>query len=365
MPRGERRQCVTACGAAAVGCRTVQATLAWVAPPPLVLKFRRGGKCPVVSLVFDVGGTKTRAGLFDSQNSSLIRSAAIRSPNHLLFPECSFEELSARLLEQVYRLGAELCGRQRPSSIQVGFAGPVDDRGNVLAAPTLWGSRLAKPYPLADNLARHWPSAHVGVVNDVTAAGYRYLRSVEEDFCVVTVSSGIGNKVFVNGRPLLGTRWRGGELGHLMVDSSPDAPVCECGGRGHLGALASGRAAVRIATAFAPGDVNAQLTSEGLAVAFRQGQPWALQTIRHVALPLGWALASVHASIGTERFVLIGGFALALGGAYRSLVAAAAADRCWGNPAAWDGRVELGFDDDLSGLIGAGMLASFEKRYAA
>lgn len=319
----------------------------------------------MVSLVFDVGGTKTRAGLFDSKNFALVASAAIPSPNHLVFPECSFDELCDRLLEQMYQLGMELCGRRALASIQVGFAGPVDRLGNVLAAPTLWGSGSAKPYPLAKNIHRRWPQARVTVVNDVTAAGYRYLRSVEQDFCIVTVSSGIGNKVFVNGQPLLGPKSRGGELGHLVVDNSSNAPLCECGGRGHLGALASGRAALRLARASAPRQSSAELTSEGLAEAFRDATPWAVRTIRQAAAPLGWALASVHTSIGTECFILIGGFALALGESYRALVAAAAAERCWGNPQEWQARVKLGVDDDLSGLIGAGILGSIQERSAA
>jgi C7-cyclitol 7-kinase len=316
----------------------------------------------MVSLVFDVGGTRTRAGLFDSQNSKLIASAAISTPNHLILPDSSFDELCNQLLEQMFRLAADLCGRQSIGAICVGFAGPVDDCGNILAAPTLWSTRLSRPYPLAKSIASRWPGAPVTIVNDVTAAGYRYLRSVEEDFCIVTVSSGIGNKVFVNGRPLLGSGRRGGELGHLVVDSSPDAPPCECGGRGHLGAVASGRAALEIARMLAPGHSRMNLTSPDLAAAFRRAEPWAIAAIERAAAPLGWALAAVHASIGMERFVLIGGFALALGEAYRELVARAAAARCWGESRDWQSRVELGWDDDMSGLIGAGIFGSLKER---
>jgi glucokinase len=189
----------------------------------------------------------------------------------------------------------------------------------------------------------------VRILNDVTAAGYRYLRSSDEDFCIVTVSSGIGNKVFAGGRPLVGPSGRGGELGHLRVDDSANAPVCECGGRGHLGAIASGRAAL----AYARAHVAKALTAGDLAAAFRRDEAWAVDVVRRCASPLGWALAAIHLGAGIERFVLFGGFALALGARYRDLVSAAAHQRCWNGQGNF--TIELGYDDDWSGLIGAGI----------
>jgi glucokinase len=247
-----------------------------------------------------------------------------------------------------------------------------------LAAPTIWGAREIAPDALRKGLARLWPSLRVEIMNDVTAAGYRYLRSPEDEFCIVTVSSGIGNKMFINGRPLVGRSGRGGELGHLEVDSSEDAPLCECGGRGHLGAVSSGRAALEYArkrarvgwegdgvknpAMGATGFKVDRLTSSDLAVAFKRAEPWAIEVIEHVAAPLGWALAAMHMAIGVARFVLIGGFALALGESYRQLVARAAGARCWECSGDWSTMVELGVDDDWSGLLGAGRVGSLEDR---
>lgn len=325
----------------------------------------------MTSLVFDIGGTRTRAGLFDVHARSLIGCAARPTPNHLTRPSASFEELSQSLLDHVVELGREVSTGHPITSVAVGFAGPIDPAGRVLAAPTIWGTSITAPYALGDRLARCWPDASVQVMNDVTAAGYRYLRSAEETFCVVTVSSGIGNKVFVGGRPLVGRSGRGGELGHLQVDSSADAPICECGGRGHLGAVSSGRAALEYAKRRARPLVDAAdggtrdqgsneeaLTNASLAAAFLRGEQWAAEVIQHVTAPLGWALAAMRTGIGVERFVLVGGFALALGEPYRALLAQAAGSCCWGSPNEWDEMLELGFDDDCSGLVGAGIAAA-------
>jgi glucokinase len=308
----------------------------------------------VQTLVFDVGGTKIRAGLFDPAQSVLLRSTCAATPNHLDFPAASFDELRGRLVALMHRMGNDLAAGP-VNAVNVAFAGPVDPHGNVLAAPTIWGDLQTYPLRLDRELGRGWPHARIACLNDVTAAGYRYRRTRDDEFCIVTVSSGIGNKVFAGGRPLLGKAGAGGELGHLRVDDSPDAPLCECGGRGHLGAVASGRGVLDRARAIR----GALLTSQELAFAFRHGEVWATSVIERGAAPLGWALAAVHLAIGIERFVLVGGFALALGDGYRKLVASAAQSRTWNGSGDWLARVELGVDDDLSGLIGAGLADTF------
>lgn len=312
------------------------------------------------TLVFDIGGTKTRAGVFDSRSSALVRSATAATPNHLDHPGASFEELRERLLAVMRGLASELLGNGTIEAVNVAFAGPVDPAGCVLAAPTIWGSRQSAPLRLDRELHALWPQARVSLFNDVTAAGYRYRRGRDDDFCIVTVSSGIGNKVFVQGKPLLGKNGAGGELGHWRVDESPVAPICECGGRGHLGAVASGRAVLETARVIK----GAKLTSRELVAAFLREEPWAVRTIQHGAAPLGSALAAVHLALGIERFVLVGGFALALGERYRAQVAQAAQARAWTGVADWNSRVELGVDDDLSGLIGAGLATTLTEAQA-
>src|SRR5262249_43283408 len=128
--------------------------------------------------------------------------------------------------------------------------------GNLLAAPTIWGEGSEKEIPLRRKLNALWPSARVVVLNDVSAAGYWYVRDPRECFCVVTVSSGIGNKIFLGGLPVVGRRGRGGEIGHLRVDFSDEAPKCDCGGWGHLGSIASGRGTLALARRLATRNVE-------------------------------------------------------------------------------------------------------------
>jgi len=86
---------------------------------------------------------------------------------------------------------------RRPSAVSeigVAFAGPIGPAGDVLAAPTIWGNQLASPYPLSEDVARRWPNARVRILNDVTAAGYRYLRSPRKNSASSPSSSGIGTR---------------------------------------------------------------------------------------------------------------------------------------------------------------------------
>jgi len=264
-------------------------------------------------------------------------------------------------------LAASISGGEEPSVVSVAFPGPISPQGIALSAPTVWGES-SEPFQVGPEIEKLWPSAIVFVMNDVTAAGYRYLRDPSEDFCIVTVSSGIGLKVFVGGRPVLGPAGRGGEIGHVRVDFSTDPPVCDCGGPGHLGAISSGRGALLAAWRSAEADrddfANSLLAGTGKALdnptlvsAFHHGDDWACRLIRRTTHPLGQMLAVIHVSLGLERFIIIGGFALALGEAYRRELVEAASSCCWRLGQSWDSMITLGEPDDLTGVLGAARFA--------
>jgi len=139
---------------------------------------------------------------------------------------------------------------------------------------------------------------------------------------------------------------------------------------GHLGAVASGRATAwqiqRLVSvdpaAYADsvfGDRNPVLLDNyEIAEAFRDGDFWTQRLIRRMADPLGRAMAAIHLTMGTERFVVMGGFAHALGSDYLDMLASAADEASWepGRDRAW--IFELGKAGDDAGLIGAGRLVT-------
>lgn len=329
-------------------------------------------RIPETVLVFDVGGTRLRCARYQAESDKLLGLERRETPSIHSRPGASQEAIRNELYATMDSMRRRALLGERPAWVSVAFPGPVDPRGNALAAPTVWGDASRAPVSLLDDLARLWPEASVLVLNDISAAGFRFRTHPHESFCILTVSSGIGVKVFVDGQPITGPHGRGGELGHLCVDFSGDAPKCDCGLLGHLGAVASGRASAEHIARLAREDPEAfaasplgsvsggdpsRVTNPMLARAFSRGDVWARRVVDRIAQPLGRLLSSIHLLVGTERFVIVGGFALALGEPYRQMLARTASESGWSLGVDWDELVELGVNDDDAGLIGAGRYA--------
>lgn len=328
--------------------------------------------------VVDVGGTTLRVGDYHPPGEpgagaaagSVSRVRRVPADGMARHPQAPVPVLQRRVVDQLaHEIARHQAGRPRP--VGIAFAGPVTGDGLVLTAPTIWGRRGAA-VPLR-RLLQDRLGVPVTVVNDVTAAAWRYAAVEPEPFCLLTVSSGIGNKVFRHDEVLLDAEGHGGELGHWVCDPSPDAPLCDCGGRGHLGGIASGRgvlAAVRRAAADDPAGFGRSVlwplsggTPDGIdnpavAHAVRGGDPFATDVLRGTLTHLARAITAVFTSIGVRRYLIMGGFALAIGERYRELLVAELLRLgCFGlDPAQVDGMVALAESDDDHGLIGVGRL---------
>jgi C7-cyclitol 7-kinase len=320
-------------------------------------------------LVLEVGGTNLRAALFDPETGELSRrrQALVRSHARDGRGGITHQEI----VEALRLLSLDVLDDRTPRAVAVAYPGPINTEGVALAAPTLVGETRGEPFPIKASWERLWPDARVLVVNDLTAAGYRYIARGATDFCVLTVGSGIGHKVFLDGRPCLGRGARGGEIGHLRLAFGADALRCDCGGRGHLGAVASGRGTVRLVQSCARRDRRGFLastlsedaagpeaiTSEAVVAAFTADDEWVRETLRRAASYLGTGLAAIHLAVGVEQMIITGGFAHALGDPYRQMLVEAAAGASWQLGQDWNSIVELGIPDDEDGLIGGGLLA--------
>jgi glucokinase len=318
--------------------------------------------------------------LYDPATGGLAGFRSAPTPNFLDLPELDQAALQSELLTIMARMAAAMIEPDAVAQLGVAFAGPIDASNRIVAAPTIWGNRLIAPIELIGALRCIWPRADVGLLNDVTAAGYRHVTSDDDSFCIVTVSSGIGNKIFLNGRPVIGAAARGGELGHFRVDFDDSAEPCDCGGAGHLGAIASGRGTLRYAhrmaiaqpDAFADSHLSAlcagdpqRLDNRAIAAAFAARDDWTWVIVRDTARHLARALASLHVALGLELFVIYGGFASALGEPYRALLAEQAEPACWNTGQDWNAMVVLDKDAEHSGLAGAGRYMTLRQRARA
>ncbi len=322
--------------------------------------------------VVDIGGTTLRTARYDPGTGVLDDVRRTPTAGMARYPDAPVPLSQQRVLEQLSELLSAALPRHGGSAVAVAFAGPVTADGRVLAAPTIWGGR-GEPLPLAALLEQRL-GVPVAVVNDITAAVWRYADpdATGEQFCLLTVSSGIGGKVFRAGEVLLDAEGHGGEFGHWTCDRAPDAPLCDCGGRGHLGAVASGRAMEAAARSAARADPVGyarsrlarsapdpdRLDNAALVEAIRAEDGFATAVLRAGLVHLASAVTSLFTAIGVRRFVVMGGFALAVGPLYaRYLTEEVARLGCFGLTGAEIQRmVVLGEPDDDHGLIGAGRL---------
>jgi glucokinase len=285
---------------------------------------------PVV--VVDAGGTYLRVGVTDDAGaiSAYCRQRISRSQSD---SDCGsvWESIIGSIERCIHDLGgaAESC-----EAIVVAVPGPVVDGCRLVAAPTITGGQNS--IPDIARLLEARTGRPVYLINDVSAAAWYISERLDVDrFFVVTVSSGIGGKLFDrrHAERVMDTTNYAGEIGHIVVDTSADAPVCDCGGRGHLGAISSGRGAERLArrlarangsrfraSAIARSKTEPELITneEHLIPAALDGDEWALSVVERSAQPLAQVLSGLIASVGLDRIVVIGGFAQQLGAVYKS-----------------------------------------------
>ena len=287
---------------------------------------------------FDIGGTNLRGAVvaLEAGGPRLLDQVRRATPNYLLGPDTPASERLSDVLGFIAEYFKASRERFGANALAAAFPGPIVGESTVLALPTVWGpdGQSLCPFDLGAMLAERLPGVPMKLMNDVTAAGYRFVDG-SGDFALFTLGSAIGLKVFIDGVPRVGPHGYGGELTHMVFDPSPAAPRCDCGGQGHLGALASGRAWQR---------VSAAAKEAG-------GEPDLLAFVE----PLSRAVAMLHYSLGLERFIFSGGLAEGLGELLRAAIAASAQGQGWQVGQDWNAMIELAPADDAHALIGGAL----------
>lgn len=337
-------------------------------------------------VVLDVGGTHFRVGIFSPRSGSVRKVRQFPTPSFVTHPEMSIGELQGTLVEDILgsaRRALEMERNSLSNTVGISLCGPVDANGTVLRLPTVWGKDGGR-FPMKTELEAKAPDLRWVIRNDMTAAAARYgsqkKYSKFRRICVVTVSSGIGMKVYdVRLKEALidESTGFGGEVGHVRTDSQRGSLLCDCGEFGHVGAVASGRGAERLAQQRARenregflssaiyetvhGD-PAQVRATDVARGIKMGDPFCLDVLDRATRPLAQVIRCIEMSIAVGKFIIIGGFALRIGESYleslrQSLVEVAGVDYYGRQESEIRGMVTLGERDEKDGLVGIGILA--------
>ena len=309
-------------------------------------------------LAVDFGGTNIRVARFE--NGQPPAQAQIKTPTIA-------EEGPEAVLQRLKASIAQLLPPDKSNlRIGIGAPAPVDPyRGVVLSAPNLPGWT---EIPLQQIVEDEF-DARVFLGNDANLAALGEWKfgagQGARNLVYLTISTGIGGGVIIDGRLLLGAHGLAAELGHLMVDMH--GPRCGCGQRGHIEAIAAGPAIARRAIAAlesgASSSLTATYTADGdldaakVGEAALAGDELAVGIILDTGEILGAHLANLAHTFNPDTFVLGGGVSQ-IGPLLLDSIEKSMHEHIM-NPAYLDGLkispAELGDD---AGLVGALVLAS-------
>lgn len=187
----------------------------------------------------DLGGTFIKGGLVDDDGRIVVKS---KIPTRI---EAGAEAVAADMAEQALALIAEAGADKRDvRGIGVGSPGAIDSvHGIVNYANNLTGWR---DVPLADYIGRR-TGLSVKVANDanVAALGETMFGAGRgyENAVMITLGTGVGGGLILNGRLFEGNESKGAELGHMVIEAGGEP--CNCGRRGCIEAYASATALIR------------------------------------------------------------------------------------------------------------------------
>ena len=257
----------------------------------------------------DMGGTNTAFGLVDARGT-VLASSSIKTAKH-----SDINDYIAELHEAIMRLVVENDAVDKINGIGIGapnacyYTGVIADGVN-LPWPT--------PIPLADLITEKFGIPCV-ITNDANAAAigemtYGVARGMK-DFIMITLGTGVGSGIVINGQVVYGHDGFAGELGHVIMKRT-NGRMCGCGRSGCLEAYCSATGVARTAREFLEIRTDESLlrqipideiTSKDVYDCAVQDDKLAKEIFEYTGTILGEALADFCTFSSPEAFVLFGG----------------------------------------------------------
>jgi len=310
----------------------------------------------------DLGGTQLRVAVADDRGRlrTVVRhpSEAARGRQHVI------DRIVAAAAEALERDGT---APARVRALGIGLPGPVDPAGGLVISPAnLPGfhnvplNRILTRATRIHSFLHH--DAHLAALGEHRRGAARGAS----EMIYVTVSTGIGAGLVLRGELYAGAHGIAGEVGHIVVQH--DGPLCTCGNRGCLEAIASGTGIARAARELSPGTPGSALHglkhpyAEDVVRAARAGDELANAILENAGTYLGQAMGTL-VNLFNPQLIVLGGSVikagnLLLGPMRRSM-----------NASSWKASrrglriVRPALGDD-AGLIGAVEFAQLRARHA-
>lgn len=269
---------------------------------------------PAFAIGVDLGGTNLRIAAVDEQGTLLEKlttgTQVARGRDHVIGEMC----------DAIREVTAKFGARGELAGIGIGVPGIIDlSTGMLHESPNLPGWQ---DYPVHEEIERRL-GAPVILENDANAAalGEKWLGAARDvdSMCMLTLGTGVGGGIVLDGRVWHGMTGMAGELGHITVE--PNGPLCGCGSRGCVEQYASATAIKRMAvemieSGHAPElqramDQNPEFSAKIVYQMAVQGDSPAREIFRKAGWALGIVIAGLVNTFNLPMFVLGGGVASA------------------------------------------------------
>ena len=254
----------------------------------------------------DIGGTTVKLGLFDTEGNLLdkweIPTRTEEEGSHIL-PDVA-DSIKSKISEKQIAI-EDIAGAG------VGAPGPIDGEGVVHKAVNLGWGTLSIKNTLEDLI--HLPvmagnDANVAALGEMWKGGGQGSRNL----ILVTLGTGVGGGIIIDGKILTGSTGAGGEIGHIHVQDG-ETETCGCGNRGCLEQYSSATGITRLAnkrlaesdkqSVLRQGEVSAKTVFD----AVKEKDELALEVAEEFGKYLGNALAVIATVVNPEAIVIGGG----------------------------------------------------------
>lgn len=262
----------------------------------------------------DIGGTYTKLGMVN-ESGAVLSTRKFETKAKL-----PFVDFLKRLKTEIDGLKSYLKSNQKLRGIGVGAPNANAHSGAMENPPNFrWGSAV----PLKKSLEKLF-ELPVTIANDANAAAIGELRfgigRKMQNFVVLTLGTGLGSGIVSHSKLLIGHSGMAGEIGHVNVNSAPNARHCNCGLQGCLETYVSVTGIRRtifelIAEMREDSSLRSisfdEMTGELISDAALQGDAIALRAFQQTAEVLGLQMADTAAHFDPEAFILMGGLSKA------------------------------------------------------
>ncbi|WP_198507499.1 ROK family protein [Prevotella intermedia] len=260
----------------------------------------------------DLGGTNSVFGIVD-QRGQVLATTSIKTQSYKTVED--FVDAGIEVLKPII---AKVGGISQIKAMGIGAPNGNFYRGTIEnAANLVWAHNSV--VPLADMFSKRL-GIPVGLTNDANAAAigemmYGVARGMK-DFIMITLGTGVGSGIVVNGQMVYGSDGFAGELGHVIMVRGEEGRSCGCGRKGCLEAYCSATGVARTAREFLQKtkepsllrEINPEeITSLDVSIAAGKGDKMALDIFAFTGDMLGAACADFANFSSPEAFVFFGG----------------------------------------------------------